>query len=385
MQGTTDTTIFDSIRPYNNHEVEEAVKRLSSNELFLKALHYFFAEKSHQEILLLLKEIKTTTDFQEKIMYPSIGHIINNSSNGTTINGLEKLDPNASYLFISNHRDIFFDAAVLQYFLLKNNYPTTQISFGKNLMSSQLIIDFGKINKMYTVFRQGTPKEMYSHSERLSKYIRHTIKKEKESLWIAQRNGRTKDGKDNTQTGLLKMLSVSGDRKKIKENLQEINIVPVSISYELEPCDYLKSKELAFKLNNPIYIKSKDEDLNSIISGIIEHKGKIHLEIGDPINDFLETLNPKDTYNFKINSLKKEMDKRIINGYKCWKFNFVAADLMTEKNDFSHLYEKEDIVLFNEYMNKKLNKINENNSSTREIFTAIYGNPVLNKYADLEK
>ncbi len=371
--------IFDDLRPFRDEEVPSAMQRISADPLFLKAIQYFFPDKSEDEIPEFLNSIQTIHDFQIKIMYHVIKYILDNTSDGATFSGIEKLDPKQPYLFISNHRDIFFDTCLLQFYSYLNDFPTTQISFGKNLMITPTIVDFGKINKMYTVYREGkTAREMYQHSKNLSDYIRKTIEEEKESIWIAQRNGRTKDGADDTQTGLLQMLNLSQRKKSAKEALVPLNIVPMSISYEFEPCDNLKTQELFASKSGP-YKKLEGEDLKSILNGITEPKGRIHVYISEPMNDFISTISGDKNNHIQIEEIRNEINRRIISGYKCWTFNYVAADLIEGKNNYQSNYDESDIERFHEFCAKRLSEMKGDKKELKEMFVRLYANPVLRK------
>ncbi|MCG8578537.1 MAG: 1-acyl-sn-glycerol-3-phosphate acyltransferase, partial [Bacteroidales bacterium] len=249
--------IMEDMRPYNDTEVKEAMARMLEKEEFKGVLNYVFPDKSISESMRLMQEIDSTQSFQEKFSSKAVDEVLNKTATQFTYSGLENIRPDESYLFISNHRDIVMDSAILQNILYKNGHRTSQITFGSNLMSSQFIVDIGKVNKMFTFFRGGTRNEIYQNALVHSAYIRKVIGEINESVWIAQRDGRTKDGNDQTQVSLLKMLTI-----KQKDNvaaIKQFNIVPITISYEYEPCDVFKVLE-RIKSKEGSYKKAKDED-----------------------------------------------------------------------------------------------------------------------------
>jgi len=372
---------FDEIRPYCEdnikNEVKDALARISSDKAFYLIINYLYPDVQKDKITSKLMEINSTLEFQKQFMHPAIRKIIEKSSNGLTYDGFKNISKNNSYLFISNHRDIFLDSGILQILLLENNLPTTQITFGNNLMSTGFVTDLGKVNKMFTVFRGVTNKELYESSKLLSEYIRVTVTDKKESVWIAQGNGRTKDGDDKTQTGLLKMLNVSG-KSTLIENFEQLNIIPVSISYEYEPCDSKKTQELYSSLNST-YVKSPDEDLQSIISGITEHKGHIHLSLGKNINYELLEIWKIQNENEKIKTLASAIDNQVYSNYKIWKTNYIAFDLLYNDNLYSEYYTSEEKEQFKAYISKQLYNLDGDRQKLNEIFLNIYANPLKNK------
>ena len=251
---------------------------------------YVCPDLSLDDVKNLIRSFKTVKDFQYGIMHKVNEQIIHNSITEFTFEGSDKLQKNTPYLFVSNHRDIMLDASLLQNALVDSGFETTQITFGANLMMNPLVVDIGKSNKMFRVERPGgSIKDFYKSSLHLSNYMRHVIKEEHESIWIAQRNGRTKDGNDQTDQGIIKMFCMSKPENKIGA-LSELNIVPVAVSYEWESCDILKALEL-YASQNVKYIKKPGEDLNSILTGILKPKGRVHFQLcelvteGDLIED----------------------------------------------------------------------------------------------------
>ena len=367
---------FEDIRPNNDEEINPALKRITAEPVFQNILDYLFPDRPNEEIISEINTITSAIEFQKVFMHAAIRSIVKQTSNGLTCTGFENINPDKAYLFIANHRDILLDSAILQILLVEHNFETSEITFGSNLMTSEFVIDAGKVNRMFKVFRDGTKREMFVNSKRLSAYMRYTITKKNTSLWIAQRKGRTKDGNDKTEPGLLKMLNISGTGNFL-ENFTELNIVPLTISYEYEPCDVSKVRELYSSLKAP-YKKSPGEDLNSIITGITQQKGRIHFSVGKPINDKLYEIEERAN-NDKINQLTRMIDKQIYENYKLWKTNYIAYDILYNDGKYINKYTSEDKKAFKNYLTKQLNNIKGDKNILLKIFLNIYANPVENK------
>ncbi len=374
-----DLHIFDDIRPYNDSEVEDAVARIAANPLLENISSYLFPGQSTEVFRKLLLSCKTVDDFQVKVMAPIVGRILSGTSRNLTIGGVENFKGDKKYLIITNHRDIVLDSAIIQLVLYRHNIKTTEIAVGDNLISSSFIEDITRTNKMIKVIRNTTPREIYASSQKLSQYIRHSVSTDTSSIWIAQRNGRTKDGLDVTEQGVLKMLDMSGNGDFL-QSFEELSIMPASISYEFEPCDVLKAVELYISKRRK-YVKSKDEDLNSILTGIMQFKGNIHIEFTEPISRTeLEEAASLDK-NERFKSLSSCMDNRICSTYKLWKNNYIAYDMLSGKDEYSNKYTAEERKTFEDYMKYKLSsaEIEGDVAELEEIFLKIYANPVVSK------
>jgi len=369
---------FEELRPFYDSEANEIMHRMAKDPKYMQLLSYLWPGINETEAIAKAHNTKSIYDFQTGYMSLAIWSIVKSSSTGLTWSGIENLDKNKSYLYIANHRDILLDSALLQIILEKEDFATSEITFGSNLMDQGFITDFGRMNRMFTVKREGNAKELYDISKQLSAYIRHTILDKKTSVWIAQRNGRTKDGNDQTQTGLLKMLGMSGG-KDFLQNFSELNIVPLTISYEYEPCDFLKAQELYLSDLHSKYVKASGEDLNSIITGIKQPKGKIHLTIGKPIKDELAEINKLNNDNEKIKQLTALIDKRIYTDYKLNPVNYIAYDLYHQTNVFESNYTKEEKEKFNAYLSKGISELNDESDMTGNILLKMYSYPVENK------
>lgn len=368
---------FEDIRPYFDEEINPALQRITAVPEFSKILGFLFPEKKKEDIINNLLNINTALDFQEQFMHPLVYSIVSKTSNGLTTSGFEHLRPGTPYLFVGNHRDIVLDSAILQVILFDSGHETSEITFGSNLMTNQFIIDLGKVNRMFKVNRGGNRRELFRNSEILSSYIRYTLTHKKTSAWIAQRSGRTKDGSDKTESGLLKMFNISGTKDFIS-SFSELNIVPLSISYEFEPCCAFKVKEMTSVARGIPYQKEPNEDLMSIITGITQHKGRIHLAACTPVNQVIHETDEFCGINEKINQLAALMDSTIYRNFKLWPNNYIAFDLLNQSQKFSHLYSKEDMEKFSVYANQELSIFSEDTSLQRELLLKLYANPVNN-------
>jgi len=371
---------FDNIRPYTEEEAKEAIQRITRQNEFKTILSYIFDEDQHEELTHKARQAKTIHEFQYVFMKPLVEKILSKTSKGVSVSGFEQLSPDKPRLFIANHRDITLDSSILATMLVEHGYESCEFTWGDNLMVSPFVEDFGKINRMITVFREGTPRQTLLNSRKLSAYIRKRILDNKKAAWIAQSKGRTKNGNDKTDVGVLKMLTLEGN-EKLSEKIEMLNITPVSISFEWEPCDKLKTKELYVSTKRK-YIKDKKEDLNSIIGGIMGQKGHIHLAVCHPVNRVIKDWNPEITNKEFFQKLALQIDKEIYENYKLWPSNFLAYDLLNKSNKFKDRYDQETEGIFHEHFKKTLSEIevNENEESTvRQLFLSIYANPVINK------
>jgi len=367
---------FEKMRPHNDHEVKGAINRLVNYKEFDVVLSWLFPEIPLAESKQNLLEIHTVEDFQVKFMHKVVNTIINKTSSGLTVSGMENLTPGTAYLFVSNHRDIVLDAAILQVILLDYGHKTSQITFGSNLMSSPMIVDFGKLNRMFTFYRGGTRLELYQNALLHSAYIRNAIVVLNESVWIAQRNGRTKDGNDITQSALLKMFI--GCQSDPLQTLSELNIVPMAVSYEYEPCDAEKTREL-YLSGIQEYVKSKNEDLFSVISGITSFKGKIHFSFGTPLNTFIESLRPeKFNQNTLSERIATEIDRQVYQMFQLQAINYIAADVINGTSVFSQHYTPVEYDHLRKYIEKKISPVDGDKQELTRLMLKMYAKPVEN-------
>ena len=368
--------IFDDIRPYYDSEIPEAMKRIADSPMLSLVASYVYPNKQLSEIKEMLCGFKTTRDFQHGVMYDVNKQIISKSITQFTYGGTEQLKKGEAYLYVSNHRDIMLDASILQNVLVDEGLESSQITFGANLMMNPLVVDIGKSNKMFRVERPGnSTKEFYKSSLHLSEYIRSVITEEHESVWIAQRNGRTKDGNDKTDQGIIKMFCMSKPDNKITA-LDELQIVPVSVSYEWESCDILKAIEL-YESSKVKYIKKPGEDLNSILTGILQPKGRVHFQLCPIIKK--EELQQFDncTNNEYHKNVAKLIDARILKAYKLWPNNFIAYDMLYGQQRFKSEYTEAEKITFEKHL-CKLDCYEDCLDNLKDILLGIYANPVRN-------
>jgi len=370
---------FDEIRPYTDEEIPAAMHRLADSPQIDGVLSYLYPGEDlhlHRE---RIRNFHTSWDFQEGVMQHAIKKIVKDTSSGITFDGFKQIVIDKGYLFVSNHRDILLDSALLQLALYTNQLPTSEISFGDNLMSSDFVVDIGRSNKMFKVLRNANPREFYHSSLMLSKYIRLAITQRHSSCWIAQRNGRAKDGFDATEQGVLKMFDMSGNHRFV-DDFEELRIVPMSVSYEYEPCDVLKTNEL-YVSRRQKYVKMPGEDLNSIVTGIMQFKGGIHITIAPPLNrhQLEEVAALTGDRNDRLKALAHLMDDIIISNYKLWKTNYIAYDLLREGHTYAGFYSQADLEAFQSYMSYKLSSLEGEKEELEEIFLTIYANSVVNR------
>lgn len=368
-------TEFDSIRPYLDEEVNAESKKLGTSEGFLTVFSRL-SKIDNEKIVAALSNINTRDEFQQKFFGPVIEAMIAISSDGMTIEGLENISPDETYLFISNHRDIILDSAILNVCLRNNGYKYTQAAIGSNLLVNDWVTSLVKLNSCFVIERDIPVREMIASSALRSSYIRETVCEGNNSVWIAQREGRTKNGDDKTQPSLLKMFKMSGT-KDFVENFRELKIVPLSISYEWEPCDDLKTSELYTKTVSE-YVKTPEEDMRSMQTGLAAYKGRIHFSIDKPIDEELNVIGQLSSNGEKIEALAHLIDSKIYKNYKLWPNNYIAYDLIHSGNKFAKLYSEKEKEKFIQTMAKKVDKIQGNKSLLNNIYLEMYANPVKN-------
>ena len=367
---------FDDIRPYVDAEIPAAMQRIAESPYLPAIAEFLFPDKSLDEVQALVRSFANIRDFQIGAMYAFNYQVIKQTADNFTCEGTEHLDPAKNYLFVSNHRDIVMDASLLQFALYHKNFRTTEITFGSNLMASQLVIDIGRSNKMFKVVRGGNAREFYENSLHLSEYLRYTIAEKGESIWIAQRNGRTKDGNDATDQGIIKMFCMSGG-KDLVQSLDELNIVPMAISYQWEPCDFFKMRELFLSRNGEKYVKGKNEDFTSIMTGITQPKGDIHIQLCEPLRrEELQKLSQEKTPNDFFKGVVNLIDRRIYRNYKLHSTNYIAHDLRSKTNTYAAHYTPEEKEHFIQRSHKILNEFTTDKEAAEQILLGIYANPV---------
>ncbi|WP_278705871.1 1-acyl-sn-glycerol-3-phosphate acyltransferase [Parabacteroides goldsteinii] len=378
---------FDDIRPLNNNEVKDAIEALVTNEDFERAFRYIKPDVNWKEFSETMRSFKTKEDFKSKLAYEAVMMVANKTTFSLTISGRSRLPKDKKpCTFISNHRDIVLDASFLNVMLYDVGYGMTQVAIGDNLMIRPWIETLVRLNNSFIVKRGVSVRQMLDVSRTLSAYIRHTINDTKESIWIAQREGRAKDSNDRTQGSVLKMLNMSGD-KDIVSNIMDLNIFPVAISYEYDPCDFLKAKEFQMKRDDPNYVKSQRDDLLSMETGILNNKGRVHFTLTQPINDQLVALDKDMEKNELIATIASIIDKEIYKHYRFYPCNYVAYDMLTGTKRFSSNYGLRDKKHFEEYLQGQLDKIvlpNKDEAFLRTKILEMYTNPLKNHLATQE-
>ncbi len=374
-----DLSEFESISPYTDAEAAEALSKLAEYPLLARVSQQFFPEESPDFLKNLLKSIKTIDDFQVLVMQKFVRWVLEHTARNFSYDGVSNINPERKFLALSNHRDIILDPAITQLVLYNNGIPMTEIAVGDNLITNKTIEYLIRSNRMIKVVRGITARELYLSSQLLSKYIRLNITGQRSSIWLAQRQGRTKNGYDVTEQGLLKMLDMSGTGD-FQKNYEELNIIPMSISYEYEPCDILKARELVISRKHK-YVKADGEDLNSIMVGIMSQKGDIHLNIGTPLTSEEIAIAASCDKNDRYQMIRHAVDLRVIDGYRLWKNNYVAYDIANHSFKYSDRYDQSDVEKFVSYMEHQLDTVEPgiNREDLRRIFIDIYANPVITK------
>ena len=374
---------FDEIRPYEADEMKQAFEELLADRQFQLVLKGFvpWLPKSLRNGVLRLAftGVKTPLDFQKRFMKPVVKYIMRKHTDGCKIidSLISDYDKSERYTFVSNHRDIVLDSAFLDVLLVDAGYPTTvEIGIGDNLLIYPWIKRLVRMNKAFTVRRGLSLRETLAASQLMSRYIHYAVNQKKENIWIAQREGRAKDSSDHTQDAVLKMLAMGGD-------LKELNIVPLTISYEYDPCDYLKAQEFQQKRDNPAFKKSRQDDLDNMKTGIFGYKGRVIYRPAAPINTWIDELSdlPKTEW-FK--TLAERMDREIHRGYELYPCNYIALDELNGDNANAAHYTDADKMRFEDYLAGQMAKIklpNKDEAFLRERMLTMYANPVRNKLA----
>ena len=375
-----DLTEFSDIAPFNDEEAAAALARVSLHPATPWVSKYIFPNQPETYLRDILQSIHSVDEFQSLVMSKAVEWVIKTTVKEFTYNGLENIKSiDGCYLAMSNHRDIILDPAFTQIVLFRNNLPMTQIAVGDNLLSHKSVELLIRSNRMIKVIRGISARELYLSSQLLSKYIRETVTSGTGSVWIAQRQGRTKNGIDTTEQGLLKMCDMSGT-KDFVQNFMELKIVPMSISYEYESCDILKARELLISRSQK-YVKTENEDLQSILMGIKQQKGNVHLEISKPLTEEEIREAAGCDKNDRYQSIRHTLDRRIISGYKLWKTNYMAYDIVNPGGKYSDKYTPAELESFKAYIEGQLKKVEPtlDQDELRDILLHIYSNPVLSK------
>ena len=385
---TTHDYNFTDISPYDDSQFHEKMEKLIKEPGFLHAIRYTMPEEDIPKLMGELEKIDNKYDFQTKIMYPFLEILAKTTTAGISLGGVKYYNPSLNYIFLTNHRDIVLDASFLNLAFLRRGMPTSEVAIGNNLLVFDWINDLVRLNKSFIVKRNTGLREGLEAAKKLSAYIRYAILEKHESIWIAQREGRAKDSSDHTQESLLKMLAISGEGT-FNEKLEGLNIMPVSISYEYDPNDYLKAREFLMRRRDPNFKKSQRDDLFSMETGLLQFKGRVHFQMTPRINTKLDQIGDFKDTNTAAKYVGALIDNAIHRSYEIFPINYIAYDLLHDSKRFARKYTREQKEEVEEYFNRQLNKVEledvteEERKYMLEMMLIMYSNPLKNKLKTL--
>ncbi len=368
---------FESMRPYFDSEVHDAIKKIIDDPMLDAMMMFAFPEDTEMEWKKLMLHTHSLRDFQINFIYPALKQVLAKSSEGLTYSGFEKLEPNTAYLFISNHRDIILDTSLFNACLYENGLVMTTSAIGNNLVQKPFLSILSKLNRNFTIERGIQGRKLMESSMKVSSFIHNAIDHENRSVWTAQREGRSKDGNDLTHKGVLKMLTLAHKGENPFDTFKEIKIVPISMSYEYDPTDVLKLPELLAKARDEKYIKSENEDFLNLLRGIMGTKKHIHIHVNGTMEAELEEIDQKGkNLSEKLNLLAETIDLKIWDGYKLWPSKYIAYDVLMDTQKYTNQYSDEEKQ---EFLDRFKAKVDTSDPEVRERFLAMYANPVINK------
>lgn len=374
---------YDSIRPYEPEELPEVYERLIADEQFKAVVGKVFPQVPFEALAAKLKQCKTNLDFQIAFCYPFLKDLLSKASKGCDID-ISAIDNTRRYTFVSNHRDIVLDSALLDVMLIEADFKTTcEIAIGDNLLSLPWVKDLVRVNKSFIVKRSLSMREMLMASKLLSEYMHYAISEKNENIWIAQREGRAKDSNDRTQDAILKMM-VMGGEGSVAERLAQLHLVPLAISYEYDPCDFLKAQEFQLKRDVPGWKKSAQDDVVSMQTGIMGFKGRIHYHCAPCIDAWLKEIAPDTPKTELFSLIATHIDKEIHANYRLYPINFVALDMLEGGNAHAAEYSADDKATFEKYLAGQMAKIqlpNKDDKFLLDCMLRMYANPAINKLA----
>ena len=380
MDASTYSVKFNSIRPFNADELPAVFERLLANEQFRSVITYVFPDIPYEVFAEQLRTCQTSLDVQKKFAYRFLGNLLAKASKGGDMD-VSAIDHTRRYTFLSNHRDIVLDSAFLAKFLIDNGFDTTcEIAIGDNLLSLPWVKDLVRVNKSFIVERDLPIRQMLASSKLLSEYMHYAINEKNENIWIAQREGRAKDSNDRTQEAVLKMMAIGGEGDTI-DRLKDLHIVPLAISYEFDPCDYLKAQEMQLKRDNADYKKTAQDDVLSMQTGIMGYKGYVHYHCAPCIDGFLDTLGRDMPKSDLFPAIARHIDQEIYRNYRFYPSNFIACDLLVGSIELRQHYTDEDKAAFEQYLDRQLAKIDiphKDETFLRERMLEMYANPFKN-------
>lgn len=368
---------FEDIRPFYDTEVNDALREILQHPMLKSMMDFTFPDATDEYWKDLILHCHSIRDFQINFIYPAVQKILEKSSDGLSTSGFEKLENNIPYLFISNHRDIILDTTLLNSCLYEHGLSMTTTAIGDNLVKNPFLKSLSKLTRSFTIKRGLPARELLKSSKITSAYINHSLLRENRSVWIAQREGRTKDGNDQTHKGVIKMISMAAGDEHIMEYFKRIKIVPISISYEYDPTDILKMPELLAKAKSETYIKSENEDFMTLLNGIIGQKKRIHIHVGDLLSKDIQSIADQESNtNKQFQAIADLLDKNILVGYKLWPTNYIAHDLLYGDEEYIDQYTQEEKIIF---QNRFQKGVNLNDPMAVKSYLAMYANPVNNQ------
>ncbi|BEH00301.1 acyltransferase [Bacteroides sedimenti] len=376
-------TEFDEIRPYTSEELPQIFEELIADPAFQGAIAYALPGVPFEAVAAKMRSCKTTLDFQKAFCYEFLWGIAKKYATGLTLEHSVPTNGELSYTYISNHRDIILDSGFLSILLLDKGMDTVEIAIGDNLLIYPWIKKLVRVNKSFIVQRGLTMRQMLESSARMSRYMHFAINQKHQSIWIAQREGRAKDSNDRTQESVLKMLAMGGEGDII-ERLLPLNIAPLSISYEYDPCDFLKAKEFQLKRDIEGYKKTTQDDLKNMETGLFGFKGQVHFQVGNCLNETLLTLERNQPKTELFAQVSTAIDKEIHRNYRIYPGNYVACDLLAGDGRYAQHYTAEDKTRFEEYITNQIEKIDLPDKDVpflTEKLLAMYANPLINYLA----
>jgi 1-acyl-sn-glycerol-3-phosphate acyltransferase len=368
---------YDHIRPYHDGEVNQALKAIGSHPMVKSMLKFIYPQASEEYIEEQLNNCNSIRDFQTSIITRGIQNVLMRSSHGLTTSGFDKLDKDTAYFYISNHRDILLDTCLINISLFYNDLIMTASAIGDNLVKKSFLMELARLNRNFLVQRGLGPREMLKSSKLMSEYMAEKVLVDNRSIWIAHREGRTKDGNDLTQQGVLKMIGLGKGEDSIFDYFKKIKIVPIAISYEFDPTDMYKMPELMAKHYEEEYIKSSNEDFNSILKGLTGQKKRIHISAGEVLNLELDDIaNSGQPVNKQFQQLASLIDDKIHQYYKLWPTNYVAYDMLHNTEKYSNSYSEKEKRQFERRVERR---VDVNDNVALQNFLSMYANPVINK------
>lgn len=376
-------SIYDDIRPFDHEELPAAFERLLSDAQFQQVLGYLYPGVPLEAVKTKMMACKTNLEFQLAFCYGFLKDLMAKASKGFDMN-VEAVDVTKRYTFVSNHRDIVLDSALLDVLLYDAGFNTTcEIAIGDNLLSLPWVKDLVRLNKSFIVQRSLSPREFLMASKKMAEYMHYVVGEKNDNIWIAQREGRAKDSNDRTQPSILKMMAMGGEGSPV-DRLRQLHIVPLAISYEYDPCDFLKAAEFQLRRDVPGWKKTALDDVNSMRTGIMGYKGEVHYHCAPCIDGFLDNLSPDIPKTKVFDVIAEHIDKEIFKNYRLYPSNYIALDMLEGNEAHAGRYTAEDKAVFEKYLQGQIARIdipNKDEAFLRERMLTMYANPARNSLA----